>query len=233
MPNQTRREVERDAVGAHREARGVAAEDGHHGPGEDEGGEGSAAAEDDAFREERTAQGGGVGSEGGADGQLGLAAHGSGQHEIGDVGAGDDEEQARGGEEHPQDGVGAGVDLVVHARHADLVVVGGLVDVGVGPDHGGVGGAELGACGFEGGSGSEAGEDLGHAVFAAGDHGGGQMMRAGDDVGDDLGRHRVGYGRLKHADDDGVARAGEAFEADALAEDVGDRSGGTLSRIYR
>ena len=44
-------------------------------------------------------------------------------------------------------------------------------------------------------------EDFGHAVFAAGDHGGRKMMRAGDDVGDDLGRHRIRHGRLKHADD--------------------------------
>ena len=43
-------------------------------------------------------------------------------------------------------------------------------------------------------------EYLGHAVLAAADHGGREMMRAGDHVGDDLRRHRVGNRRLKHAD---------------------------------
>ena len=156
-----------------------------------------------------------------ADGQFGFAAHGSRQHEVGDVGAGDDEQQAGGGEEHPQDGVGARIDLVVHARDVDLVVVVGLVDLGMRGDHGGVDGAEFGARGVESGAGSEAREDFGHAMFAAGDHGGGEMMRAGDDVGDDLGFHGIGHGRLKNADDGGGARALEAFEPDGLADHAG------------
>ena len=41
---------------------------------------------------------------------------------------------------------------------------------------------------------------------AAGDHGGGKMMRAGDHVGDDFGVGGVGNRRLEDADDGGGAR---------------------------
>ena len=125
------RGVEREAVGADGEARGVVAEDGDHGRGEEQRGDDAASAEDEAFGEERAAQGCGAGAECGADGEFGFAADGAGEDQVGDVGAGDDEQQPGGGEEHPEDGVGARVDLVVHARNADMVVVVGLVDLGM------------------------------------------------------------------------------------------------------
>ena len=84
--------------------------------------------------------------------------------------------------------------------------------------HGGVVGAEFGTGLVERSAGSEPAEELGHAMFAAGDHGRGEMMRAGDDVGDDLGGDGVRHGGFEDADDGGGARSGEAVEAQGLAD---------------
>ena len=68
-------------------------------------------------------------------------------------------------------------------------------------------------------------EDLGHAMFAAGDHGGGEMMRAGDDVGDDFGFDGVGNRWLEDADD-GRASARRGSSQDArFCRGRWDRSG--------
>ena len=67
--------------------------------------------------------------------------------------------------------------------------------------HGGVDGAQLGASLIESGAGSETAEELGHAMDAAGDHGGGKVMRAGDDVGDDFGVLGIGDAGFEDADD--------------------------------
>ena len=77
--------------------------------------------------------------------------------------------------------------------------------------------SQLGARLFERDAGREPAEQLGHAVDAAGRHGGGEVVRAGDDVGDELRFGGIGDGRLEHADDGGGARA----EPDGLAEDGG------------
>jgi len=77
--------------------------------------------------------------------------------------------------------------------------------------HGRVAGGELGAGGVEGCAGSKAGEDFGHAVFAAGNHGGAEMVRAGDDIGDDFRGHGVGNRWLQDADNGCGARAHGAF----------------------
>ena len=213
--------VEGKVVGADGEAGCVFAEDSDHGCGDEEGGDDAGAAEDEAFSKERTAESGGGGAECGADGELGFAAEGAGEDEVGDVGAGDDEEQRGGGEEDPEDGVGAGVDLVVQAADGDLELVVALVDLGVGLEDGGVAGAELGAGLVEGGAGSEAAEELGHAMFAAGDHGGGEVVRAGDNVGDDFCGDGIGHRGFEDADDGGGAGPLEAVEAEGLAEDGG------------
>src|ERR1700722_8942808 len=67
--------------------------------------------------------------------------------------------------------------------------------------HHGVGGAQLSASLIESDSGSETAEKLSHAMDAAGDHGCGKMMRAGDDVGDDFGILRIWDARLEDAND--------------------------------
>ena len=56
-----------------------------------------------------------------------------------------------------------------------------------------------------------------HAMDAAGDHGCGKMMRAGDDVGDDFGFGGIRHAWLQHADDHGRASA----EANIFADDGG------------
>ncbi len=58
---------------------------------------------------------------------------------------------------------------------------------------------------------------------AAGDHRGGEMVRAGDDVGDDFGFGWIRHGRFENADDGGGARAAgiAGIEFDGLAEDGG------------
>jgi hypothetical protein len=61
---------------------------------------------------------------------------------------------------------------------------------------------------------SQTAEQFGHAMDAAGDHGGGEMVRAGYDVRNELGVSRVGNGRLEDADDGGGAR----IEANLLAD---------------
>src|SRR2546425_12434894 len=55
---------------------------------------------------------------------------------------------------------------------------------------------------------------------AAGDHGGGKVMRAGDDVGDDFGVLGIWDGGFEHADDGGRPIAQHtAIEANGFAED--------------
>src|SRR2546429_69302 len=86
--------------------------------------------------------------------------------------------------------------------------------------HGSVDGAQFDAGLLECDTGSETSKELGHTVEAVGDHGGGKMMRAGDDVGDDLRILGVGDGGLEDADNGGGAIAhGPAAKPDGFAED--------------
>src|SRR5712692_5762271 len=86
--------------------------------------------------------------------------------------------------------------------------------------HGSVDGAQFDAGLLERDTGSETAKELGHTVEAVGDHGGGKMMRAGDDVGDDLRILGVGDGGLEDADNGGGAIAhGPAAKPDGFAED--------------
>src|ERR1700739_2212044 len=84
--------------------------------------------------------------------------------------------------------------------------------------HRGVGGAQLSASLIESDSSSETPEKLRHAMDAASDHGCGQMMRAGDYVGDDFGILRIGDARLKDSNNCRRAITG-ATEANGLAQD--------------
>src|ERR1700693_4139832 len=55
---------------------------------------------------------------------------------------------------------------------------------------------------------------------AVGNHGGREVVRAGDDVGDDFGIVGIGYGRFEDADDGGRAIThGPAAEPDGFAKD--------------
>jgi hypothetical protein len=67
-------------------------------------------------------------------------------------------------------------------------------------EHGRVGHAQLGPRRFQRGAGSEPAEQVRHAMHAAFRHGGGEVMRARDHVGDDLGLRRIRHRRLEHSD---------------------------------
>src|SRR5437879_5872504 len=88
--------------------------------------------------------------------------------------------------------------------------------IGNGP----VDGAQLSASLIKGGTGSETAKELRHAVQAASDHGCREVMRAGDDVGDDLGILRIRNGGFQNADDGGrPITHGAPAEANGFAED--------------
>jgi hypothetical protein len=81
--------------------------------------------------------------------------------------------------------------------------------------HGGVHRGQLGTRRVERHPGRQAAEELRHPMAPAGDHRRPEVMRAGDDVRDDLGVGRIGDRRLEHPDHGGGART----EADGLADD--------------
>ncbi len=74
---------------------------------------------------------------------------------------------------------------------------------------------ELGLRRFEGRFRLETAKELRHAVRSAGDHRRAEVMRAGHDIGDDLGVGRIGHGRLEHTDHCG----GAWTETNGLADD--------------
>ena len=84
-------------------------------------------------------------------------------------------------------------------------------------DHGGVDGAQLGASLVESGAGSKLTEKFGHAMDAAGDHGGGKMMRADDQVADNFCFRGIRHRGFQDADDSGGTIA-NAAEANGLAD---------------
>ena len=84
-------------------------------------------------------------------------------------------------------------------------------------DHVGVDRAEVGASSIESYAGLEAGEELRHAVDASGNHRGGEVVRACDDVGDDFRVGGVGNRRFEHADNG----CGTCSEANTLADHGG------------
>src|SRR5713101_4400504 len=87
--------------------------------------------------------------------------------------------------------------------------------------HGSVDGAQVDAGLLEGDTGSETAKELGHTVEAVGDHGGGKVMRAGDDVGDDFRILGVRDRGFEHADNGGGAIAHwPAAEPHDFAEDA-------------
>ena len=102
------------------------------------------------------------------------------------VGAGDYEDEARGSEKDEEHGARAGSNLV--AEHLGINAVAAVIGIRIGVIllHGGVNGAQLAASLVESGTGSKLAEEFGHAMDAAGDHRGGKVMRADDQVADNL-----------------------------------------------
>ena len=87
-------------------------------------------------------------------------------------------------------------------------------------DHGAVDCAQLGASLIEGGTGSKTAKELSHAMDTAGDHSGGEVMRAGDDIGDDLGVLGICDAWFEDADDGRRPIAKDTtIKANGLADD--------------
>src|SRR5271168_1697013 len=87
-------------------------------------------------------------------------------------------------------------------------------------NHGPVDGAQLGARLVEGGTGSETAKELGHAMDTAGDHGGGDVVRAGNDIGDDFGVLGIGDAGFENTDDSGRTIAKDTdVKANCFADD--------------
>ena len=146
--------------------------------------------------------------------QFPLTPHRSGQNQVRDVRAGDDEDEAGGRQQNQQDGRRGRDDLVPQAPGLDAEVGLRLVGLGVRLDHGAVHDAKLGERRVEVGTRREPAEELRHAVDASLDHRRIEMMRAGDDVGDDLGLLRIRHRRFEDADNGG----GPIAQPDDLAD---------------
>jgi hypothetical protein len=87
--------------------------------------------------------------------------------------------------------------------------------------HRGVAGAEFSTRLLNSCARCEPPEKFRHAMNAAFHHGRGEMVRAGHDIGDDLGIGWIGDGRLEHADDGGASRPhGTTAESHGFAEDA-------------
>src|ERR1041384_794039 len=78
--------------------------------------------------------------------------------------------------------------------------------------------AQLGASLIECGAGSETSKDLGHAMDTPGDHGRGEVVRAGDHVGNDFGILGIWDAGFEDTDDGGRPIAkGSAIKANGFA----------------
>src|SRR6185369_12266119 len=102
----------------------------------------------------------------------------------------------------------------MHARYCNLVMVVGLVNLRMRGHHGGMRGAQLRPSSLEISAGSKTRKYLGHAMLASSYHRGRKVMRAGDNVGDDLGFRGIRDGRLQYANDGGGAAAFKAAKLD-------------------
>ena len=92
-PEQAR--IHRDVVGAHREARRIARQHGHHRPRDRDRQHRARAAEHQTLGEQRPSQRARAGAERRANRQLAFAAHRARENQIRDVRARDDEDQRR------------------------------------------------------------------------------------------------------------------------------------------
>ena len=121
--------------------------------------------------------------------------------------AGDDEHEPGGREQHEQHRACPRRDLLAKQPGLDPEVGVRGIGLRVLLSHALVYGHELRARGFEVDAGGEPREELRHAVDAARDHGGREVVRARHHVGDDLGLRGIGHRRLQHPDDGGGPRA--------------------------
>ena len=159
------------------------------------------------------------------------------QDQVGDVRAGDDEDQRRRGQQHQQHGARRRGDLVAQPHRVDAEV--GLRRIGLGMrlDHRAVHGraARRAACSRSAPGASRPNSSVMRCtrpVTIVAD----EVVRAGDDVGDDLGLGRIRHRRLEHADDRRRPRAephGLAEHRRVAARAPSSRSGASAPRRRR
>ncbi len=159
------------------------------------------AAEQQAFREQRSAQRARTGAERRPYGQLAFPPDRSGQDQVRDVGARDDEDQRRRGQQDEEHRSRPRCDLIPQQLRVDPVVGLRRIRLGVFREDGAVDGAQLGARRLEIRAGRKAAEQLRHPMGAARHHRCRQVVRARDDVRDDLGFGRIGHRWFEDADD--------------------------------
>ena len=199
----------------HRKAGRIARQDSHHRPGDGNAEDGTRAAEQQALGEERAPQRAGARAERRADRQLAFAPHRPREDQVRDVRARDDEHQGRRGEKHEQDGPRRRHNLIAQADGVDAEVGRGRVGLGMFLDDRTVDGPQLGARGLELDARRQAPEELRHPVHSPILHRRRKMVRARDDVGDDLGLRWVRHRRFENPHD-GRRAVAEPYR---LAED--------------
>ena len=135
---QQHRGVDADLI----EARDLAAAEGREGlgpvPGEHQPGGSTGESQQNAFGEQLTEQAHARSAEGGAQRDLLDAPGGASQHQVGDIGAGDQQNEADGAEQNPERPLHAADHLVAQRphHHADALCVVLRVLAGDSADHG-------------------------------------------------------------------------------------------------
>ncbi len=204
-------EIER----AHGEPRRVPCENRDHWLRDGDAKDRARAAEHEALGEQRPPKRPRRRPERRTNGKLTLAPDGARQDQVGDVRARDQEHQRRRGEQHEQNRPGRRHDLVAQLDCFDGALRLHRIRFLMVLDHPRVDGFELRARLLESRARRKAGEELRHPVHAPLDHRRRQVMRAGDDVRNDLRFGGIGNARLEHADD----RRGPIPKAHDLADD--------------
>src|SRR5216684_5273758 len=210
--------INRQIQRADGEARGVASKHGEERSCTDYAESGADDAKNETLRQQSAAQCASARAQSRADSELALTADGAREDKIGDVGASDDKHEAGGGKKNKENGSSAGSDLLTEEFGVDLEMRLGRIGVGMILDHRAVDGAKLGASLLEIYTGSEAAEEFGHAMDTAGDHGSGEMVGAGNNVGNDFRIRGIGDRGFEDADDRGRSIA-HAAEANGFTDD--------------
>jgi hypothetical protein len=207
--------VEREIERTDGEARRIPGQHRHHRLRDRDAEHGAGAAEHEALGEQRAPQRGRARAQRGAHRQLRFPPHGPRQNQVRHVRAGDDEHQSRCGEQDEQHGPRLCRDLIAQPDGVNPEIVLDRIGFGVFLHDSAVDGAKFGSRRLHVGAWRQTAEQLSHPMLSSRHHRGRQVMRARDDVRDELGLGWIRYRRLQHADDDGRARG----EPDGLADD--------------
>ena len=210
------RAVDAEIERAHREARRIARDHRQHRPRDQHAEQRAGAAQQHAFGEQRAPQRAGARAKRRANRQLAFAAHRAREDQVGDVRARDDEDQAGRAEQHQQDRARRRGDLIAQLHRVDAEVILHRIRFLVRRQHAAVNGAQLRARLLEVGARREPAEELRHPMHAAVLHRRRHVMRARDDVRDQLRFGGIRHRRLEHADD----RRRAIAQLDLLAEHV-------------